>query len=166
MFKTLLLYSILVSNVFAININPILIADKVNGTLELYNPKTNQQIVITAALYGKTKSDKYDEAVYDGKKRKNNITPAGYYTIRQAFSNHYNRPMLIFITGEKRIMTIHPVYLGSKVQKRQERLDSITAVDNRITGGCINVPTAFYYEHLDKLPNGTILHIKHEIELI
>jgi len=161
----LILYTCAINNSHGISLflTPILIADKTNGKLTLHFPNTDEEIS-TPALYGKVKSDIYDIKVYNGEVKKNNITPSGEYTVTKAYSDKYNRPMLVFIVGKKRLVSIHPVYLGSPKQKRSERLKTSTPSDNRITGGCINVPDEFYYKYLDNLPNGTNLYIKNETE--
>jgi hypothetical protein len=41
-------------------------------------------------------------------------------------------------------ISLHAVITTNKKQRRLQRLNSPTPADNRITFGCINVPTAFY----------------------
>ncbi|MDO9337778.1 MAG: L,D-transpeptidase [Caulobacter sp.] len=41
-------------------------------------------------------------------------------------------------------ISLHPVVVGVPAERRQQRLASPTAQDNRISFGCINVPAAFY----------------------
>jgi hypothetical protein len=43
-------------------------------------------------------------------------------------------------------LSLHRVVTGNKVERRQERLDSPTPLDNRISFGCINVPVPFFDE--------------------
>ncbi|MBP6534582.1 MAG: hypothetical protein KA218_05965 [Arenimonas sp.] len=43
-------------------------------------------------------------------------------------------------------LSLHRVVTGNKVERRQERLDSPTPRDNRISFGCINVPVPFFDE--------------------
>lgn len=43
-------------------------------------------------------------------------------------------------------ISMHRVVTGNKVERRQERLDSPTPLDNRISFGCINVPVPFFNE--------------------
>ena len=40
--------------------------------------------------------------------------------------------------------SLHAVVKGTPAEHRAERLNSPTSEDNRISFGCINVPTAFY----------------------
>lgn len=43
-------------------------------------------------------------------------------------------------------LSLHRVVTGNKVERRQERLDTPTPLDNRISFGCINVPVNFFDE--------------------
>lgn len=43
-------------------------------------------------------------------------------------------------------LSLHRVVTGNKAERRQERLDSPTPRDNRISFGCINVPVRFFDE--------------------
>ena len=43
-------------------------------------------------------------------------------------------------------LSLHRVVTGNKAERRQERLDSPTPRDNRISYGCINVPVPFFDE--------------------
>lgn len=43
-------------------------------------------------------------------------------------------------------LSLHRVVTGNKVERRQERLDTPTPRDNRISFGCINVPVPFFDE--------------------
>lgn len=43
-------------------------------------------------------------------------------------------------------LSLHRVVTGNKAERRQERLDSPTPRDNRISYGCINVPAPFFDE--------------------
>jgi hypothetical protein len=41
-------------------------------------------------------------------------------------------------------LSLHRVYTGTPSEHRQQRLDTPTIADNRISWGCINVPAAFF----------------------
>ena len=43
-------------------------------------------------------------------------------------------------------LSLHPVITSNPGQRRLQRLSSETPLDNRITFGCVNVPSAFYDE--------------------
>jgi hypothetical protein len=78
------------------------------------------------------------------------------------FSWKLNEPMLIFIKGDAAVGSIHPMWMKNPKQQRVERLRSVDPSDNRITGGCINVDPKFFYDVLDKLPDGVVLTILQE----
>lgn len=138
---------------------PIITANKRKGTISVYFPETNETYV-SSALYGSVVSDKLDMNVYDNpKKRPNHITPAGEFKLTNVFSWRLNEPMLAFIIGKHKIASIHPVWLGNPNQARAKRLVSKTALDNRITNGCINVDPKFYETVLSRVPNDSTLII-------
>jgi len=146
-----------VSNVQASNL-PTLTADKKAGTISVYYPDTKKTIT-EPALFGKVKSNKLDMTNYDLPGKFDNITPAGTFPVTKMFSWVLNEPMLVFIKGQASVSAIHPLWMKNPKQQRVERLLSSTPEDNRITGGCINVDSKFFYAVLDKLPNGVILTI-------
>jgi hypothetical protein len=137
---------------------PTITADKVNGTISVYFPAT-KQTVVQPALFGKVKSNKLDLASYDIPGKQNGITPAGSFPITKMVSWRLNEHMLAFIEGQATIIAIHPIWNGNKDQHRIQRLKSSTADDNRITQGCINVDSDFFYTVLNTVPDGTILTI-------
>ena len=52
-------------------------------------------------------------------------------------------------------VSLHPVITANKEEQRLQRLKSPTPEDNRITYGCINVPTAFYHKIVEPLLKDT-----------
>jgi hypothetical protein len=52
-------------------------------------------------------------------------------------------------------ISLHAVITTNKKQRRLQRLNSPTPADNRITFGCINVPTEFYAKVVKPLFKGT-----------
>ena len=52
-------------------------------------------------------------------------------------------------------ISLHPVVTANRSERRQERLDSPEADDNRITYGCINVPADFYDKVVRRTFTGT-----------
>ena len=51
-------------------------------------------------------------------------------------------------------ISLHAVITTNKKQRRLQRLNSPTPADNRITFGCINVPTVFYAKVVKPLFKG------------
>ncbi len=52
-------------------------------------------------------------------------------------------------------VSMHRVRANVKAERRLERLASMTAADNRISFGCINLPVSFYEKVLSPLVRGT-----------
>lgn len=125
-----------------------IVADKQAGTLTLYTPQ-GQEITSTPALFGKavgdstktnnaTPSGRFDLTFVDGK----NVDGKGYGSSAQALS--VNGRLQENNAGNVAIHRVLPI------ENRQAKLDSATATDNRISHGCINVPSSFYDIHLDR----------------
>lgn len=53
-------------------------------------------------------------------------------------------------------LSLHRVIAGSPGDRRRERLASPTALDNRVSYGCINVPAAFYDDVVKPAFKGTV----------
>lgn len=138
---------------------PKIIADKRNGKISVIFPDTNKTIE-TPALFGKKKSDILNMEVYKDRSIPNDfVTPAGIFFIKKMFSHRLNEPMLVFIEGQDRVASIHPLWMGNPKQDRAGRLRSPSPDDNRVTGGCINVDPDFFYKVLNNLPDGISLTI-------
>lgn len=65
-------------------------------------------------------------------------TPTGVYLLEKAFSTRLDRNILIFRKDDDGVLAIHSV-IDVKGQNRMARLDSVTAIDNKISNGCINI---------------------------
>ena len=141
-----------VVNVSYASAAPTITVDKKAGTISVYYPDTDKTIT-EPALIGKVKSDTLNMATYDNLVKSDYVTPAGTFEIVKMFSWRLNEPMLTFIRGKEAVSAIHPLWMGNPDQKRVQRLQSPTPEDNRITGGCINVDSKFFYSVLDKLPD-------------
>ena len=137
---------------------PVITVDKLAGTISVYYPDKDKTIT-QPALLGKVKSNILNMANYDLPVKSDNITPAGTFKITKMFSWRLNEPMAVFIKGKSSVSAIHPLWMGNPDQKRVERLKSKTPDDNRITGGCINVDSKFFYEVINNLPDGVELTI-------
>ena len=138
-----------------------IVADKQAGTLTLYTPQ-GQQITSTPALFGKatgdristnnaTPSGRYDMNFVDGAR----IEGVGYGSSAQALS--VNGRLQENNAGNLAIHRVLPV------DNRQAKLDSATATDNRISHGCINVPSSFYDTHLDRQQD-TVVYVMPETD--
>lgn len=138
-----------------------IVADKQAGTLTLYTPQ-GQQITSTPALFGKatgdsisinnaTPSGRYDMNLIDGAK----IDGKGYGSSAQALS--VNGRLQENNAGNVAIHRVLPI------ENRQAKLDSATATDNRVSHGCINVPSSFYDIHLDRQQD-TVVYVMPETD--
>lgn len=137
---------------------PTITADKVAGTISVFYPDT-KHIITEPALFGKVKSNALDMGNYNFPRKFDSITPAGTFQIEKVFSWVLNEPILVFIHGRSSVGAIHPLWMKNPKQQRVQRLLSTTPNDNRITGGCINVDSKFFYSVLNELPEGTTLTI-------
>lgn len=157
--RQLLTYLLLLTFVCSANAAlPTITADKLAGTISVYYPDTKKTIT-QPALFGKVRSNKLDMGNYNSPVKFDGITPAGTFTTKKLFSWKLNEPMLIFIEGSYTVASIHPLWMKNPKQQRVERLRSSDPSDNRITSGCINVDPKFFYDVLDKLPDGVVLTI-------
>ena len=69
------------------------------------------------------------------------ITPAGRFVSKLA-KDAKGKELLVL--DYKAAFSMHPVVKGKPHERRADRLASVTAEDNRISFGCINVPVPFY----------------------
>jgi hypothetical protein len=69
------------------------------------------------------------------------ITPAGRYLSRLAIDSHGKELLVIDYDAS---LSLHAVVKGTPAERRAQRLASPTSEDNRVSFGCINVPTQFY----------------------
>lgn len=69
------------------------------------------------------------------------ITPAGRFVSKLA-KDAKGKELLVL--DYKAAFSLHPVVKGKPHERRADRLASLTADDNRISFGCINVPVPFY----------------------
>jgi hypothetical protein len=74
---------------------------------------------------------------------KDRTTPAGRY-VSVMGRNHKGKDIL-WVDYEQ-ALSMHAVVRGTARDRRAERLASATPSDNRISFGCINVPTNFFHE--------------------
>lgn len=75
-------------------------------------------------------------------------TPAGRFVAR--YGQAAGGETVLWIDWSTSV-ALHAVVTGNRRERRLERLLSPSPVDNRITFGCINVPTSFYREKVRPL---------------
>jgi len=80
------------------------------------------------------------------------ITPAGRFVSKLA-KDLKGKELLVL--DYKAAFSMHPVVKGKPHERRADRLASVTAEDNRISFGCINVPVPFYNTVISPAFTGT-----------
>jgi hypothetical protein len=97
------------------------------------------------ALIGSAVGDLSAEGIADRELKdipdEDRTTPAGRFIAGYGPATGGQR--VLWVDYETAV-SIHPMTTGNRAEKREERLKSATAKDNRITHGCINVSTEFY----------------------
>ena len=63
-------------------------------------------------------------------------------------------------------LSLHPVITTRPAERRLQRLTTVSAADNRISYGCINVPPTFYDEIVQSAFKGTpgVVYILPEVQ--
>jgi len=116
---------------------PFLIADKKAGMLYRIAPDGTVAHE-SPALFGKSIGD---EAV-------RNNTPAGAFELKIIpINNDRYGDVAQFKRIDTDVFAVHRM-VNVSGQNRRARLDSVTPSDNRISAGCINVPSVFYDNHV------------------
>ena len=72
-------------------------------------------------------------------------TPAGRF-VAEVGRNHQGEDIVWVDHGAA--VSLHRVRTGNPLERRAERLSTTTVDDDRISYGCINVPVAFYNQHV------------------
>lgn len=122
---------------------PFVIIDKVNARVYLFD-RHAKPLGTAAALLGLGRGD--DSVAGIGLRKlatitpKERTTPAGRFIA--SLGNDYTQDILW--VDYDLALSLHRVIAGNAKDRRYQRLASATALDNRISYGCINVPVAFY----------------------
>jgi hypothetical protein len=130
---------------------PFLVAEKPTGLIYAFDAK-GVLLAKAPALYGKTVGDALlagsETKTVDQTTDAEKITPAGVF--KGKGESVYGAPGVNFLKQENSFIAIHTVYLGTKSERRMERLKSDTGADNRVSYGCINATPDFVKNVLDK----------------
>ena len=133
---------------------PYIIADKKGGAVHLFDAQGNL-LATTPALFGKNVSDT----------TRAGATPAGKFTIKYASTpaKGYGGTVQALADSSGQLVqssigtvSIHRTYTANGAENRPARLASKSVTDNRISNGCINVPSSFYNAHLDSVFDGYV----------
>ena len=123
---------------------PFLIVDKTAARVLAFDSQ-GRFIGDSAVLLGSARGD--DSAPGIGDKPLGKIlpeertTPAGRFSAELGENNHGED--ILWVDYDNAV-SMHRVRAVKASEKRLQRLASVTAADNRISYGCINVPASFY----------------------
>lgn len=123
---------------------PYLIIDKVNARVFLMDASGRLQGE-APALLGMVQGDGSAAGIGDRKMSaiapEERTTPAGRYLASLGQDLHGQD--ILWIDYDNAI-ALHRIAKGTPLERRAQRLQSETSLDNRISYGCINVPVKFY----------------------
>lgn len=123
---------------------PYIVIDKVGAELFVFDGQ-GQLIGRAPALLGSAKGDDSVPGVGDRELShippSDRTTPAGRFVARFGPAAGHQKVLWVDFSSA---VSLHAVVTGGRKERRRERLRSPTPEDNRITYGCINVPTVFY----------------------
>lgn len=131
---------------------PYIVIDKNNAALFLFDAK-GQPLGKAPVLIGVAVGDEATPGI--GSKNLAEIGPAEKTTPAGRFLARYGRA-----AGRQKVLwvdyatsvALHPIPTGyNPKERRRQRMASPTSDDNRITFGCINVPSAFYSKSVQPL---------------
>lgn len=145
---------------------PFLIVDKIDARVFAFEPQGSIRGA-APALLGLAKGDVSPPGI--GTRKLSQIAPAERITPSGRFEAGLGRNLggkeILWIDYDAAI-SLHPVVDGTPAERRAQRLASRTALDNRISYGCINVPARFYAEVVQPLfePANGIVYILPELK--
>jgi hypothetical protein len=134
---------------------PFVIVDKTNAKLFVFNSH-GQLLGAAAALLGLSRGD--DAVAGIGQRKLSSIrpdertTPAGRFVASLDHTLHGEE--ILWVDYDTAI-SLHRVHTTNIKERRGQRLSSLTALDNRISFGCINVPVKFYQSVVSPAFTGT-----------
>lgn len=71
------------------------------------------------------------------------------------FNQHYSHGKEVLWVDYENAISMHPVITSRPKERRQQRLDTPSPLDNRISYGCINVPVQFFQNVIQRMFSGT-----------
>jgi hypothetical protein len=141
------------------------VIDKVQATVAAFDA-AGRPLGATSALLGLARGDRSVPNI--GHLRLANIAPAQRITPAGRFQaqlgTNISGHSILWIDYENAI-SLHPVVTSNAAEQRLRRLATPSALDNRISYGCINVPPRFYEDVIRPLfaPAGGIVYILPEM---
>ena len=124
--------------------NPFIVVDK-NAARVLVFDADGKMLGSAPALLGITPGDDSAPGIGDRELRnipvRDRTTPAGRFVAKYGPAAGHSKVLWVDYASA---LSLHAVVPGTKKERRLQRLNSPAPDDNRITYGCINVPTKFY----------------------
>ncbi len=134
---------------------PYMIVDKVNARVFVFDAGGDLQGV-EPALLGMVRGDSTATGIGDLKlaaiRPQDRTTPAGRFVA--SLDRDLKGREILWIDYDD-ALALHRVAKGQPSERRQQRLESATSDDNRISYGCINVPVSFYEKVVSPAFTGT-----------
>jgi hypothetical protein len=133
---------------------PYLVIDKVGAKVLAFDGAGRLQAT-APVLLGMARGDRMlasNDATMEQMPPSVRITPAGRFVSRLALDAKGKELLVLDYAAS---LSLHPVALDKPKERRAERLNTQTPDDNRISFGCINVPTAFYQTIVSPAFTGT-----------
>jgi hypothetical protein len=137
------------------NAMPFMVVDKIGAQVLAFDA-SSRLIGAAPVLVGVSRGDHSEPEAGDRELSdipiSDRTTPAGRFVAK--FGHAAGRRDVLWVDYPTAI-SLHAVITTNKKQRRLQRLNSPTPTDNRITFGCINVPTEFYAKVVKPLFKGT-----------
>jgi hypothetical protein len=140
---------------------PFLIVDKTAARVFAFDSQ-GRFVGDSAVLLGSARGDDSAPGIGDRPLAKilpeERTTPAGRFSAELGENNHGED--ILWIDYDNAV-SMHRVRAVKASEKRLQRLASVTATDNRISYGCINVPASFYDDIVKPLfaPRNGIVYV-------
>jgi len=128
--------------------NPFLIIDKRHARLLVFDAQAHL-VASAPVLLGLAKGDHTVPGIGDKKladiRPDERTTPAGRFVGEGGMD--LRGEDVVWIDYDAAV-SMHRVLTTNPRERRQQRLDTPSTLDNRISYGCVNVPTAFFDRHI------------------
>ena len=135
---------------------PFIIVDKVNAQVLAFD-REGRLLGAAPVLLGLAPGDVSPPGIGDsplsGIAPEDRITPAGRFLA--SMGENLGGKGILWIDYDA-ALSLHPVITTRASDRRLQRLASATALDNRISYGCINVPVTFFEKVVQPAFNGTV----------
>ena len=135
---------------------PFLIIDKVGAQVLAFDPQ-GRLLGTTPALMGLTHGDISSPGIghrpLSAITPDERITPAGRFVA--SIGENLGGKSILWIDYDA-ALSLHPVITTRAADRRLERLATAAPDDNRISYGCVNVPTRFYGDIVQPMFKGTM----------